>query len=127
VIVQYALPLAILFTVGFILCGLIVRLFGPLFLGEAWFEGALFTWGWITGMMARGMALLRIVDSEHRSRVLDSFAFSYLFVIPVEVGLITFAPQLMAHDMSWLVFAATALIAALLLGGALWSRRGRRS
>jgi len=127
VIVQYALPLAILFAAGFVLCGLVVRLFGPLFLGEKWFEGALFTWGWITGVMAMGMALLRIVDSEHRSRVLDSFALAYLFVIPVEVGLITFAPQLMAHGMSWLVFAATALIAALLVGGALWSRRNRRS
>jgi glutamate:Na+ symporter, ESS family len=126
VIVQYAVPLAILFTVGFVLCGLIVWLFGPLFLGDDWFEGALFTWGWITGVMAMGMALLRIVDSEHRSRVLDSFALAYLFVIPVEVGLITFVPQLMAHDMSWLVFAATALIAALLLSGALWSQRGRR-
>ena len=127
VIVQYAVPLAILFAAGFVLCGLIVRLFGPLFLGEAWFEGALFTWGWITGVMAMGMALLRIVDSEHRSRVLDSFALAYLFVIPVEVGLIAFAPQLMEHDMSWLVFAATSLVAALLLGGALWSRRSRRS
>jgi ESS family glutamate:Na+ symporter len=59
---------------------------------ECWFEKAIFTWGWFTGTMAMGIALLRVADPKMRSRCLDNYALAYLFIAPVEISLITFAP-----------------------------------
>lgn len=42
--------------------------------------------------MAMGIALLRVVDPEMKSRCLDNYALAYLFIAPVEICLITFAP-----------------------------------
>ena len=42
--------------------------------------------------MAMGIALLRVVDPKMRSRCLDDYALAYLFIAPVEICLITFAP-----------------------------------
>ncbi len=36
--------------------------------------------------------LLRVVDPEMKSRCLDNYALAYLFIAPVEIALITFAP-----------------------------------
>ena len=47
----------------------------------------------ITGTMAMGIALLRVVDPDMRSRCLDSYALAYLFIAPVEIALVTFAPM----------------------------------
>ena len=35
---------------------------------DCWFEKAIFTWGWFTGTMAMGIALLRVADPKMRSR-----------------------------------------------------------
>ena len=52
----------------------------------------MFSWGWFTGTMAMGMALLRIADPEGRSHCVDHYAIAYIFIAPVEIALITFAP-----------------------------------
>ena len=59
---------------------------------DCWFEKAIYTWGWFTGTIAMGIALLRDADPKMRSRCLDNYALAYLFIAPVEISLITFAP-----------------------------------
>ena len=87
IILDYAMSLAILFQVGLASSILICRLLGPVFIRNHWFEHALFTWGWMTGIMA--IVLLRIVDNDNKTRTLDHFAFAYLFVVPIEVTMVT--------------------------------------
>ena len=93
VVANYIVPLSIL-----LVCGLLFTLayvFGMgrrMFKGDGWFEKSVFTWGWYTGTMAMGIALLRVVDHEMKSRCLDDYALAYLFIAPVEIALITFAP-----------------------------------
>ena len=115
IIRDYALPLTILFLAGILLSVVICALLGPVFIRQHWFEHALFTWGWITGIMAMGIALLRIVDRSNQTKALDHFALAYLFVVPIEVIMVTLAPQLISRQMEWVIIVVTVLIAALLL------------
>ncbi len=115
VILDYAMPLTILFLAGLALSLFICKLLGPVFIRHHWFEHALFTWGWITGIMAMGIALLRIVDSDNKTRTLDHFAFAYLFVVPIEVMMVTLAPQLISRNMAWTLLLVTLMIGIVLV------------
>lgn len=112
VVIEYIVPLAIL-----LLSGLAATLFYVFFMArklmkECWFEKALFTWGWFTGTMAMGIALLRVVDPKMKSRCLDNYALAYLFIAPVEISLITFAPVAFTNGYG-LIFSSICLIAGL--------------
>ena len=92
VVIEYIVPLAILLLSGLVVTLIYVFVMARKLMKECWFEKALFTWGWFTGTMAMGIALLRVVDPKMRSRCLDDYALAYLFIAPVEICLITFAP-----------------------------------
>ncbi len=111
IVIKYAAPLALLFLFGLALCAVIFFWMGPRFFEMYWFEKSLFTWGWITGVTALGITLLRIVDSENGSRALNDFALAYLFVVPVEIGLVAFAPQVILSGHSGVLAGVTILAA----------------
>ena len=121
VVMQYLVPLLIL-----LICGLFVTLLYVLFIGrklmkDYWFEKALFTWGWFTGTMAMGIALLRIADPDMRSRCLENYALAYLFIAPVEICLVTFAPVAFANGYG-LIFLGLAALAGCGIMGYAWNR-----
>ena len=64
IVVKYALPLTLLFVFGLLYCLFIFVWLSPRLIKHYWFEKAIFTWGWMTGTMAMGIALLRIVDPK---------------------------------------------------------------
>jgi ESS family glutamate:Na+ symporter len=120
VVLQYIVPLVILLA-----CGLLVTLLYVLFIGrrlmkDYWFEKALFTWGWFTGTMAMGIALLRIADPEMRSRCLENYALAYLFIAPVEISLVTFAPVAFAYGYGLLFLCAAAVAGCCIMAYAWW-------
>ena len=92
VVVEYIVPLLILLVSGLAVTLIYVLVMARKLIKEHWFEKAVFTWGWFTGTMAMGIALLRVADPKMQSRCLDSYALAYLFIAPVEISLITFAP-----------------------------------
>lgn len=92
IVVEYLAPLIILLVVGLIATLGYVFYMAKVMMRNHWFEKAIFSWGWFTGTMAMGIALLRVVDPEMKSRCLDNYALAYLFIAPVEICLITFAP-----------------------------------
>lgn len=111
VVIQYLIPLIILLSVGLLCTYLFVfRLGRKLFEGHNWFEKSIFTWGWFTGTMAMGIALLRTVDPEMRSRCLEDYAVAYLFIAPVEIALITFAPIVFIKGMGAYFIALVVLL-----------------
>ena len=74
------------------------------------FEKSIFAWGWWTGTMAMGIALLRIVDPKQASRAMDDYALAYLPCAPVEILLITFVPIMFAAGQGlWLMLGCLAL------------------
>ena len=112
VVLEYIVPLGILLASGLVVTLLYVFIMARKLMKECWFEKALFTWGWFTGTMAMGIALLRVVDPKMKSRCLDSYALAYLFIAPVEISLITFAPVAFVNGYG-LLFAGICLVAGL--------------
>lgn len=110
VVVKYAMPLIVLTVVGIAVTVFTVFWFGRRLNRKDWFEKSLFAWGWWTGTMAMGIALLRIVDPKQQSRAMDDYALAYLPCAPVEILLITFVPILFAagHGL-WLMLGCLAL------------------
>lgn len=117
VVVDYLVPLSILLVAGLLITLLYVFFIGyRMFKGNGWFEKSVFTWGWYTGTMAMGIALLRVVDHEMKSRCLDDYALAYLFIAPVEIVLITFAPVAFVNGYG-LYFLGAVLTAFLVVMG----------
>lgn len=116
VIVKYAAPLIVLVVLGTIVTILITFYFGRRLSKTYWFERTIFAWGWWTGTMAMGIALLRIVDPKLSSKAMDDYALAYLPIAPLEIALITFAPILFANGMGvWLLVGCLALAAITIL------------
>ena len=116
VIVKYAIPLLVLILVGIIVVYSITFYLGRRLSPSYWFERTIFAWGWWTGTMAMGIALLRIVDPKLASKAMDDYAMAYLPIAPVEILLITFVPILFVNGLGiWLLLACLALSALVLL------------
>ena len=110
VVVKYAWPLIVLTVVGIAVTVFTVFWFGRHLNRKDWFEKSIFAWGWWTGTMAMGIALLRIVDPKMQSKAMDDYALAYLPCAPVEILLITFVPILFAAGQGlWLMLGCLAL------------------
>jgi ESS family glutamate:Na+ symporter len=116
VIVKYALPLTLLVILGTIVTFLITFYFGRRLSKTYWFERTIFAWGWWTGTMAMGIALLRIVDPKLKSKTMEDYAMAYLPIAPIEILLITFAPILFVNGHGvWFLVGCLALAAVTIL------------
>ena len=116
VVVKYAMPLIVLIVVGALMVFAITFFFGKRLSKTYWFERTIFAWGWWTGTMAMGIALIRIVDPKLASKAMDDYALAYLPIAPVEILLITFVPILFVNGMGlWLSLGCLALSALLVL------------
>lgn len=114
VVVKYAIPLIILILTGIVVVWLITFYLGRKLCKTYWFERSIFAWGWWTGTMAMGIALIRIVDPKMESKAMDDYALAYLPIAPVEILLITFVPVMFASGMgAWILLAA--LVASVLI------------
>ena len=83
VVVKYALPLVVLIVVGTVIVWIITFFLGRHLSRTYWFERSIFAWGWWTGTMAMGIALIRIVDPKMASKAMDDYALAYLPIAPV--------------------------------------------
>jgi ESS family glutamate:Na+ symporter len=116
VIVKYAIPLLVLLVCGIIIVMAITFYFGRRLSKNHWFERTIFAWGWWTGTMAMGIALLRIVDPKSTSKAMDDYALAYLPIAPLEIALITLMPILITNGMAlWLSLGCLALAAVTIL------------
>ena len=116
VVVKYAVPLVVLIIVGALMVFGITFYFGKRLSKTYWFERTIFAWGWWTGTMAMGIALIRIVDPKLSSKAMDDYALAYLPIAPVEILLITFVPIMYMNGMGlWLSLGCLALSGLLVL------------
>lgn len=116
VIVKYALPLLVLLVLGTLVVVFITFYFGRRLSKNHWFERTIFAWGWWTGTMAMGIALLRIADPKSNSKTMEDYALAYLPIAPLEIALITFMPILFARGMGvWLLLGCLVLSAITIL------------
>lgn len=116
IVVKYAVPLIVLIVGGVIIVWGIAFYLGRRLAKTYWFERTIFAWGWWTGTMAMGIALLRIVDPKLASKAMDDYALAYLPIAPVEILLITFVPILFVNGFGvWLSLACVGISLLILL------------
>lgn len=115
VIVKYAVPLIVLILVGTLVVWAITFYFARKMASSYWFERMIFAWGWWTGTMAMGIALLRIVDPKMSSKAMDDYAMAYLPIAPVEILLITFVPILFMNGLGVWLMAACILLSLIII------------
>lgn len=116
VVVKYALPLVVLILSGAFMVFAVTFFFGRKLSKTYWFERTIFAWGWWTGTMAMGIALIRIVDPKLASKAMDDYALAYLPIAPVEILLITFVPIMFVNGMGvWLSLGCLVLSALIVL------------
>ena len=113
---RYIVPLTILLVLGLVLTLIYVFFIGARIHRTYAFEKSVFTWGWFTGTMAMGIALLRITDPDSKSGTLDDYAIAYLYIAPVEIALVSFAPLAFTAGFGWLFILACAVAGAGILG-----------
>ena len=113
---RYIVPLTILLVLGLVLTLIYVFIVGARIHRTYAFEKSVFTWGWFTGTMAMGIALLRITDPDSKSGTLDDYAIAYLYIAPVEIALVSFAPLAFTAGVGWLFILACAVAGAGILG-----------
>lgn len=118
VVMDHIVPLALLLLFGIVYCYVFYRFVARRFFKTYWFEKAIFTWGWATGTVAMGIALLRIVDPDNDSGTLEDYGLSYMFSAPFEVMMVTFAPLLVLFGYSTSFIAGTFIASAIIYFGA---------
>ena len=121
-VADHLTELVLLFVLGLAFCLFLGLVVAPRYLGESWFEKQIFTWGWATGSVATGIALLRIVDPELESGTVEDFGYAYMPLIPVEGAAVAVAPLLIVAGAPWAVVAIWGVIAVL--GAVVMVRQG---
>lgn len=123
---RFIVPLLILLAVGLLLTLLYVFWVGARIHRTCPFEKSIFTWGWFTGTMAMGIALLRISDPDGESGCLDDYAYAYLYIAPVEIALVSLSPLAFVSGFGWLFVLLCTLLGGGILGYAAirgWMRK----
>lgn len=113
VVTANALPLVVLLALGIGVTMFLCFYFARHLYKEDWFEKAIFAWGWWTGTMAIGIALLRIVDPKNESHALDNYALAFLPCAPIEIILILSVP--FAAKGGWLLWLCLGYLVLSLL------------
>lgn len=114
IVLDYALPLTVFSLLGLAICVGWLLLVAPQVFGKHWFENAIFTYGWNTGTIAFGVALLRVADPRGKTRVLADYGMAFIAIGPLEALLYTFVLAALAAG-----YLLQAGIVLLLLAGVL--------
>lgn len=97
VVAEYWQPLLILCVIGVIWPLVIVFVVGKGLFHNFWFERSIFIFGYLTGIVAVGITLLRNVDPEMKSGTLSDFGLAYTVQSVIEVFLVATIPVAAVH------------------------------
>ena len=98
-------------------------LVAPRVFGARWFESAIFTYGWNTGTIAFGVALLRVADPRGETRVLADYGMAFIAIGPLEALLYTFVLAALAAGFLLQAGIALLLLSLVLTGLAIYRSR----
>lgn len=116
IVAEYAAPILVMSVFGFVHATVITLWIARRTFHNYWFERGLFTFGWSTGVVAMGIALLRVVDPRRKSTTLDDYGLAYLPIAVVEIAVLSTLPLWIARGAVWLPgLVLTAVAAGLLL------------
>ena len=125
IVLTHAVPLIVFALLGLALCAGWLLIVAPRVFKEHWFESGIFTYGWNTGTIAFGVALLRIVDKRSDSKVLSDYGVAYVAIGPLEAILYTMV--LAALATGHLFALGVGLVALATVMAVLAIRQGRKT
>lgn len=94
VVFTYALPLIMIFAFGTIFTLMLMWWVGRRICRNFWFERSMLMYGWNTGSVATSMLLVRILDPDMTTGILEDFGVSYFGIAFVEIAIISTLPHL---------------------------------
>lgn len=92
VVLEFMGPIFLLCIIGTAWPVILVFFVGRKLFRNFWFERSIFIFGYITGVVAVGVTLLRIVDPEMKSGTLDDFGTAYTLQSIIELFIVTMVP-----------------------------------
>lgn len=92
IVMEFLGPILVLCVIGIGWPLILVFFVGRKLFRNFWFERSVFIFGYITGVVAIGVTLLRIVDPEMKSGTLDDFGTAYTLQSIVELFIVTMVP-----------------------------------
>jgi ESS family glutamate:Na+ symporter len=110
VVLTNAVPLLLLFVFGFTFTICLMWFVGRRIFRNFWFERSIAMYGWNTGSVATSVALLRVIDPDLKTPVLEDFGLAYIGISFVEIAIIAMLPPLILNG----IIAGPTLV--LLLG-----------
>lgn len=93
VVIEFWQPIVLLTAIGIIVPLLIVFIVGRHLFHNFWFERSIFIFGYLTGIVAVGITLLRNVDPEMKTGTLNDFGLAYTVQSVIEVFLVAMIPM----------------------------------
>ena len=120
---DYVIPIMVFSLIGLAICVGWMLIVAPRVFGERWFESAIFTYGWNTGTIAFGVALLRVVDTRKDSRVLSDYGIAFIAIGPMEALLYTIVLTTLGTGQLLTLGIALIAIALTLAALAIWRAR----
>ena len=94
VVIQYWKPMLLLCLLGTLFVVLFFFVISRKFFRNFWVERGIYIFGWSTGVMSIAVLLLRIVDPEFKSGVLEDSGFAWIFISLIDIACVTFLPVL---------------------------------
>lgn len=110
VVLDFAVPLIIMFAFGTFFTVSIMWFVGRRICRNFWFERSILMFGWNTGNVAMSLVLVRVVDPDMATSVLEDFGISYFGIAFIEIAIISIIPHLVMQGITLL--PALVLIAA---------------
>lgn len=92
VVQEFWQPIIVLCVIGVVWPLVIVFFVGRKLFHNFWFERSIFIFGYLTGIVAVGITLLRSVDPHMKSGTLDDFGFAYTIQSVIEIFLVALIP-----------------------------------
>lgn len=93
VIAEFWMPILVLSVIGIVWPLIIIFVVGRKLFHNFWFERSIFIFGYLTGVVAVGITLLRCVDPDMKSETLDDFGYAYTLQSIIEVFLVAIIPS----------------------------------
>lgn len=97
VVLTNAVPLLMLFVFGFAFTIALMWFIGRKIFRDFWFERSIAMYGWNTGSVATSVALLRVIDPDLKTPVLEDFGLAYIGISFVEIAVIALLPPLILN------------------------------
>ena len=119
VVIQYWKPMLLLCLLGTVFVVLFFFIISRKFFRNFWVERGIYIFGWSTGVMSIAVLLLRVVDPEFKSGVLEDSGFAWIFISFIDIACVTFLPLLVLQGyglVAGLVLTAAAALCVVLSG-----------